>query len=432
MCIISGNRRDRVRLVAGIRLARFVLYRGHRLMESSLDTGVAMKRGLKAILILAVLACGTPPGFAQEASALSSAMERATREESQVLEQQVQLHAAMTGLQGMLERIDQLKQDDSPSVADVLRLQSLLREADIRLSEVERLDLQVRASLAAWQTLSAGVVSEVRAEREALLVEGATLWLQDRDLNEELAQLERVEVRFTAPELERQALPLQSIRASLTQTPEELAATADELADEASRLQRQMDELAVREADAERRERLQQRSREMLFDETFFEDSASRRAPARNPQSGDSTSNAVPQLQPGGEERGPTTSGDSMNDADDALASGAMDGVAAPEFGSPEEGAPVEPSDSLSGGFDAVARSPELAPVVFVPFEQAGAAADPTLLRNDVEAGALPRGRTRAADLRAQRALLQRQLEAVADERTRLLNEADALQNEVR
>ena len=413
-------------------LAWFVLYRGHRLTESSLDAGVAMKRVLKAFLILAVLACGAPAGVAQEASALSSSMQRATLEESRVRELQAELHESMTGLQGMLARIDQLKQDDSPSAADVLRLQSLLREADVRLAEIEQLDLQVRASLAAWQTLSAGVVNEVRAEREALLVQGTDLWLQNRDLNDELRQLEQVEVRFTAPEIDRQALPLEAIRASLTQTPEELAATADELADEASRLQRQMQELAAREADAERRERLQQRSREMLFDETFFEDSASRRAPARNPQSGDSTSSPTSQLQPDGQERGPATSGDSMNEGDDALASGAGDAAAAPEFVPPGNDALGGQNEDGAGRFDAVDRAPDVPPALFVPVEQAGAAGDPTLLRNDVEAGTPPRGRTRAADLRAQRDLLQRQFEAIERERTRLLDEADALQNDVR
>ncbi len=391
-----------------------------------------MKRVLKAILITASLACGAHAGLAQETSSLSTAVERASLEESRVLELQAELHDSMTALQGMLARIDQLKQDDSPSAADVLQLQRLLREADLRLSEIERLDLQVRASLAVWQTLSTGVVDQVRAEREALLAQSADLWLQNRNVDDELGQLEDIELRFTAPEVSREALPLEAIRASLTQTPEELAATADELADEASRLQRQMDELAVREADAERRERLQQRSREMLFDETFFEDSASRRAPARNPQSSESTAGRTPQLQPDDQGRGSTASSDSMNEADDALASGTLDGAAAPESASPVPDSPTGQTVDMGGIITAVDRSPEPAPAVFVPAgPSGGAGGDPTLLRNDVESGS-PRGRTRAADLRAQREALQRQFEAIERERTRLLNEADALQDEVR
>lgn len=404
-----------------------------RLNEPYPDPGVAMKRFLTSILLAALLVGAAPAASAQQTPALASAMERAATEEARVRELQSELHESMIGLQGMLARIDELKLDESPSGPQVLELQNLLREADLRLGELEQLDLRVRAAVAAWQTLSAGVVDQVRAERDSLIAQGAELWLQNRDVDAELRELERVEAHFAAPEIERQPLPLPAIRASLTQTPEELEATADELADEANRLQRQMAELQVREEDAERRERLQQRSREMLFDETFFEDSASRRAPARTTPVADSNSTPTFQGQPGTPERDNSSSPPESGDVPgDALASGGAEGAPEPDFAPEASDDNGGRNDGFAGDFGAVDLSPDLPPAVVAPGEQASASGDPTLLRNDTDPAPGGRGRTRAADLRAQRESLQRQLEAVERERTRLLNEADALQNDVR
>jgi peptidoglycan hydrolase CwlO-like protein len=392
-----------------------------------------MKRFLTSILLAALLVGAAPAASAQQTPALASAMERAATEEALVRDLQSELHESMTELQGMLSRIDALKLEESPSAAEVLELQNLLREADLRLGELEQLDVRVRAAVAAWQTLSAGVVAQVRAERDSLIAQGAELWLQNRDVDAELRELERVELHFAAPEIERQPLPLQEIRASLTQTPEELEATADELADEAQRLQRQMAELQVREEDAERRERLQQRSREMLFDETFFEDSASRRAPARSTPVSDSNSTPTFQGRPGTTESDDTPSPpESVNGPSDALASGGAEGAPEPEFAAEVSDNGGVRGEGVSGDFGAVDLSPELPPAVVAPGEQASALGDPTLLRNDTDPAPGGRGRTRASDLRAQRESLQRQLEAVERERTRLLDEADALQNDVR
>ena len=92
------------------------------------------------------------------------------------------------------------------------------------------------------------------------------------EIVDELNVLTGLLSEYSEPLEEREDIPFDDIVAEFNQTPEQLYAAADELTDHESRIRRQLDELESRIDELRARERLEDRSRELAFEESFFEE----------------------------------------------------------------------------------------------------------------------------------------------------------------
>jgi hypothetical protein len=394
-----------------------------------------MKRLLLTLVLLLSQSVATPWAAAQDRAA---AVDMATAGAAEAEALQQQLDASWAELNTLVSRIDALKSTGDLEGPNAVLLQQLLQQADARVAEMEALDARARQAASSAAEAARAALAEIRAERAQIERELEDGWLPTASQQQTLIRLDVLEEQFETPIATRPALQLDAIRANLTLTPEELRATADEIADEAARVERDLAELEERVEAAERRDRLQQRARDMAFDEAFFDDNASRRAPNRTSQAG-VLGDAQRVEATRGDANAPVFGSDDQPTSEGApeLAPG-DDAEAGGGGGIPSDG------DNALGGFGDDAP-PDVSgtedrfspPTVLNPDAMPGALppADPTLLRNDAAGagtGAGRRGRGSAAQLRAERDALETQLRALQGARESLLQDVEALERDLR
>jgi hypothetical protein len=291
--------------------------------------------------------------------------------------------------EGMQQQIRALKERERPGLGEVLRLQALLREA--------------------WE--QARVLEGLQRE-----MEGA-------------ARLRSEPVPWVP-------MPWDQIRARLTETPEELRALAEELADHAARAEAQRARLGSALVEAERRERMVQRVRALGMEEWLFEDSGVRRAGAPARASGGVPRSDAPVAQGGAAGGGrDDEAGRPVSGAGDSAA----DGLGAGEGLAPPAAPEAMPGPGTSGDFGGDrGPAPGMPPVTgqvgeaaFVPAPdpRGGPGVDPALLLLVPESGAGGRRGSRSvSQLREEQRALEAALEGLRRERQWLLERASELE----
>ncbi len=384
---------------------------------------------IRLLAALLLTFCVAPSALAQAAAVDREGYHAARTELTAALDE---LATARAAWEAAAARVEVLKRDVLSDPLAAFALPDALRAAHAAAGSLASVDARVRA---ASRRVDAEVDSlrEQAAQRlaamEAELAGPSAAAVPVLEMNELVALLDELDAIDTTYE----PVPLDAILRSLDDTPEELRAAADELADHEARLARQLEDVRAGVARAEARERLEQRVGALGIEERLFDDSGFRRTTQRAASSGAGVETR------GAEEGAPTAAGAegvAGNDVDSAAAGGGADDSAAPpEFGA--EAPERDFGEASQGGSPTVGGDPLPVSEVAAPGEPArlvdggGPGADPTL-RGLAGAGEeLPsrrRGRGGASELRMIEEALARDLESVRAQRAALEAQAAALE----
>jgi hypothetical protein len=344
-----------------------------------------------------------------------------------------QLTQALAEFDLLAARIEDLKTEGADSPLSLLALQPLMEQALSLSEQLEALASDARAAASRSTQIRQQALAAVEASLERL--EQSQPW-------DTAAAARAGELLTLAEQLRPQpnALPpidLDAIRQRVTWSPEELEASADELADYRDALRTRLEQVAAQREQAARQERLEQRARGLAMEESLFDDSFSRRFPTREqaaptvqaddaaPRFGEDqvSNNGAPEFggDPGGVE---------SDLAGDETAGGAE---SLPGGGEPEMGAPV-----VEGAQEVDAAVPPSEVTVSEPvrwqntdsISGRSGVSDPTLLRTDGAQNGTGRRRRSATDeLNAAAAELQRQIELVEEQEAAFRRQANELQD---
>lgn len=341
---------------------------------------------------------------------------------------------ALAEFEELTDEIEALKAAGPAGPLDLLDLQQRMQQALAFSDTLEDLQQARDAAIHDLSALDAAHIAAVEAELDGVL--------QQRPWTEELAEradgLQRyLDDRATAAQsVSVPTLDLESTRASLQWSPEEMRAAADELADYQDAMQLQLEQLETAARQAQRREELEQRARSMRRQESLFDDSFSRRAPQAQAASGGQVVSDRSSADDGGRDSEPTVSRGDNGD----LATGEESAPTGPpatdsDFGASDEGGGVQ------GEFQAPAFGPvEVVGVPEVVDAQAPSGSstspvDPTLFRVDdsAVAGADNRGRRRqsAATLQRQAEELRLRVQQAREQEEALRESAEETQRAV-
>ena len=225
----------------------------------------------------------------------------------------------------LLDEIDQLK--DERDAANTMRadddLRAALRRAQGR-AEVLNDQRQALTELTSRVgDLEAALMASVNDRLQQLEASLATLDAeQRRDAVVELNRLTELRNAYQQPLPAVPDVPWDQILAGLDEdaTPEELLATADELADQASSLQRHLEELEARIQELTRQTALEERARSAYSEATLFEEGVN--TGARPERSSGSSSDGDGSSGSSGQSTG-TTAGATANRSQDDSSTGA-------------------------------------------------------------------------------------------------------------
>lgn len=404
---------------------------------------------LLALVATAVLA--VPSAFAQSLDALRADADasRATYEAAAA-----EFETARAAYEAQVSAVEAQKDDVLESPLRAIELQAALRNALQTSETVAALDASMREARDAMRDDLVALHDALHDELEAL---GAALdEASPEDRRAIAAEVERLVAELDAvdaPLPPFEPVPLDAILADLEDSSDALRAAADELADNEDRLARHLDSIRDELQRVEAREALRERATRMAVEDRFFDDGV-----ARRPSRSNATATAAEDTANGG------TSGRSTDDGDQAgaptrgdadVAAGGVDDT--DDFGGAESGgagsggegfdaeAPPE-SDEMGGGGvgDPLAGGDDQDGVIvdvpvttwdtelLAPTTDAAPGVDPTLLdRLDeaVDGDDRRRRRGRTGELRALEAEVQREIERLRTERSRVEAEADALED---
>ena len=362
--------------------------------------------------------------------------------------------------------VDRFKEQQG-GIFDVFELRNGLRDLQTAADELAAIDGRLGERRVALDDESERLREAARDERSRLEARIVVASPAERtELLQRLNELSELLVADSGAAIDFEPVPIEAILEGLHETPEEMYAAADEIADNIGRLERELAELQETLADALARQRLEERSWELAVEGQLFDDSAGRRFEPRA-EAADahptSAGRAVADEGAGGDSDGDgafaasetnspdvqagATAGAADSDDSRAHGDGAVPPAAEPSpgwgFGEDPGGtdgdaeSPEDPTDFGSTGtltsIDASPLEPREASVVDVAPTADQSAGDQTLLgadgRSSEVGGRARRRTTRTAELRSAEARLVEMLEAAREERAQLLRQAEALES---
>lgn len=184
-----------------------------------------------------------------------------------------QLDAERVFFEQQADEIDDLKENFDNSTVATLMLQTALRELNAMANELMRMQEQTNEAredlLDLRDQLRSSITAEIRSNEAALLhASPAEQMAIIQTLNELSAQLTDTQ----EPLASLPSVPFDEILAEMEEDPDELYATADELLDNAARIERQLAIVDQHIEEQNTRRRLSQRSHAYAQEEAFFEE----------------------------------------------------------------------------------------------------------------------------------------------------------------
>lgn len=329
-------------------------------------------------------------------------------------------------------------------VADPLSgfaLPDAMRQAHAVAAELNTLDARMRQAARrldeSMRALRDAASARVVALDAATTASGAVAPEQ----RAELARMQQILDTLDDPSLRYVPVPLDAILGALDDSPEELRAAADELADHETRLARQLAEVQAGIERARARERLEERVSALAFEERFFDDGGFRRAAPTASTVSEPTSSDTDAIGRQGSENSLDDGLVSSADPSEPARGGAMES---------SDGAndPAMPESQAGAGGDAEASEndfsgPPSMPVLDVQpiptdapaggrlVDTSTFSADPTLRGLDSSSSdttSRRRSRSRAGDLEALQQSLLRDIETLRTQRVALEAQAQELE----
>ena len=386
--------------------------------------------------LLGLVAClFAAPAFGQSSDARDALDRIELAQESEL----AAFERALRDYEDLTARIEALKQS-TRVFWDAAELDELLRQQEAAAESLMAQDRAIQTLRSQREAQAAEVADELRGQVRELEGRIATASPLDRSrIASDMNELTREIGQLGAPLPEYSPVPLEAITSATEGSPDELYAASDELTDQEARLERELEDVRVRLADARASARVLRSESEFSFIEALLEDDGSRRLGSRGTSSDRAGATAL-------QEDSGTTGAATNDDFADTVESTSRGEEAAeapvpsedPGAGAPEAESPAEPGFGDADNDGALAGGGAQGPAEFgaAPLEPGPSEASlvqvdgPTAGPDRIDDPRRRRtGRTGSpVDVLSEReAALLRELESVRTERERLIDRAREL-----